>query len=307
MVERSLHVLVTGAAGHLGSHLAPALQAEGYAVSAIDRVSADALRVPVRCVDLNDAVGLRSVLEGVDLVVHCASIHPWKRYDDADYLRCNVQGAWALYTAIRQAGIRRVVLTSSIAAGGYGRIAPDSWPVSESMQFPLADLYSFTKHAQEDIARHFAETHGITTWALRPPAFMPVSDPLTQGGRLLGSYAVVDDMVSAHVAAVQALTELSASHQMSAMEVIHTTTALPYTPADAQEIGFQGDPLPLAQRYWPYATDWLVHHGYTPTWLAAVYDVRKAARLLNWRAACGFPEWFTQQTGRCPTTGEPLA
>ena len=91
-------------------------------------------------------------------------------------------------------------MTSSIAAIGYSNVPVESWPVTEDMQFPLGDLYSYTKHAQEDIARLFAYRNAISTIALRPPAFMPIP-ALDTGFALTGNFAVVDDIAAAHMAA----------------------------------------------------------------------------------------------------------
>lgn len=302
-----MRVLVTGSAGYLGSRLAEALAAEGLSVTGLDREEASDPVVPTLRVDLSDTTALAEALDGVDLIAHCASIHPWKRYSDSDYIRCNIEGTWHLYSAAVRATVRAFVLTSSIAAAGYTAVPRAAWPVPEDAQFPLGDLYSLTKHAQEDAARLFATVHGVRTLALRPPAFMPAASEAETGFRLMGTYAVVDDIVAAHVAAVRVLAGVSEpGGPLALFEAVNTTNALPYQPEDSPLVGPGGDPLPLARKYWPHAAHWAEQHGYVPGWLAAVYDISKAERLLGWRPRVGFAEWFAAHTGRCPVTGETV-
>ncbi|MBD3174392.1 MAG: NAD-dependent epimerase/dehydratase family protein [Armatimonadia bacterium] len=307
MVRRpGMRVLVTGASGYLGSRLAAALHARGYDVVGVDREAPLVDEIDMRRMDLCDVDSLEGVLEGVDLVAHCASIHPWKPYTDADYIQCNVQGTWHLYECARRAGIDKVVLTSSIAAAGYSGIPPEEWPVPEETEHPLGEVYSFTKHAQEDAAKSFAAMHGVRTLALRPPAFMPSPGPVDTGSRLLGAYALVEDMVSAHLAAVEVLGDgREGPDAPEVFEAVNTTNALPYRPSDAALIGPGCDLLPLARRYWPFAADWLEQQGYQPGWLPIVYDLSKAKRLLGWEPRWSFPQWFEHRAQRDPVSGVP--
>ena len=154
-VER---ILVTGAAGHLGSHLIPALTQDGFDVCGLDRVAPPAPTPGVRFIqaDLANPESVAQALSGRQLVVHCASIHPWKPYADSQYLDANVKGAWLLYAACAAQGINRVVLTSSIAAIGYPS-RTQCRRLREDDEFPLTDLYSFTKHAQNLAYRYYSE------------------------------------------------------------------------------------------------------------------------------------------------------
>jgi nucleoside-diphosphate-sugar epimerase len=293
-----MRALVTGAAGYLGGHLAPELAALGFDVLGLDRESpAEPLRgCEFAQADLCDREAVLGALAGVDVVVHCASIHPWKPYTDAEYVRCNIEGTWQLYAAAAQVGVKRVVLTSSIAAAGYAMIPTSAWPVAEDARFPVGDIYSLTKRTQEEIALLHATASLVRTIALRPPAFMPAPSEREVGLRLLGTYAVVADIVTAHVAAVEVTCGLrEPGRPLEPFEAFNTTNALPYAAEDAALIGPDGDLLPLVRKYWPEAAEWVAAGGKAPSWLAAVYDLSKAERVLGWRPETDFGEWFSRR------------
>ena len=275
----------------------PELIADGFEVTGLDIVDPAASPDGWRFVeaDLTDAEGLATALESADLVVHAGSIHPWKPYDDAQYWDSNVKGAWNLYSAAAALGIGRVVLTSSICAGGCGPIPVEDWPVDEDYLGALTDIYSVTKNMQETIAKSFVG-RGVRTIAMRPPAFMPV-EGIELGFRLLGGYAVVEDVVSAHVAAVRVMSgRQGPGGELGGFEAFHCTNKLPYGARDADIVG-DGVNLALAQRHWPDAAEWLAENGFEGSWLPASYDVTKAKRLLGWEAAHGFGQWFERSAG----------
>lgn len=297
-MTESTKVLVTGAAGHLGSHLVPELAGAGFEVTGLDVLRPEPFlqeEVDFVQADLTRPEMFRPVLEGRDILVHCASIHPWKDYTDDQYHDVNVKGTWHLYTAAAEAGVSRVVLTSSIAAIGYGPRSGAIPVVTEECMFSLGDLYSLTKHVQEDIAGMFADRGEVQTIALRPPAFMPRSD-LATGFALTGHFAVVEDMASVHLAAVEVLAgRRDVPRALSGFEAFFTTNALPYTQEDLAGPGGDGDIRPLVRKYWPEAYDWLVERGYEGGWLPAVYDLSKAQRLLGWEPQFNFGEWWEER------------
>lgn len=291
-----LRVLVTGAAGHLGSHLVPLLLETGLAVTGLDMAAPAAPPVGWRLLHgaLADRELLRAALTGQDLVVHCASIHPWKPYPDEQYLDANVKGTWLLYTAAAEAGVDRMVLTSSIAAAGYQAVPTGAWPVGEEQQFPLGDLYGLTKFSQEQIARLFAEQGRVQTIALRPPAFMPRPD-LETGFQLTGNFALVEDIAAAHLAAVRVLGGLQApGGALAPFQAVTVTNALPYTPGDAALLVDGNNVRRLAEKYWPAAYPWLVSQGYQGVGLYALYDLGRARRLLGWQPRHNFEQWYRE-------------
>ena len=296
--DKPVTVLVTGAAGHLGSRLVPMLIEDGFVVRGLD-MQTPTVPLPEACTflkaDLSDRTALRNALDGVGLIVHCAAIHPWKQYTDDQYLDANVKGTWHLYALAAEMGIDRIVLTSSIAAIGYSDVPQEACPVKEDAQFPLTDVYSYTKHAQETIARMYADRGRIRTFAMRPPGFMP-RDPWQTCVAMTGSFAVVSDIAAAHLAAARVMSDRQEpGGPVGFFEAFHTVNRLPYTPEDHRETG--GDRKRLAEKYWPDACKWLAANGHGLSGIATSYDISRAERILGWRPLFNFEEAYAALRG----------
>ena len=292
----SKNIVLTGASGHLGSHLIRQLAASGFKAKGID--IADLPVTPLEWefarADLTDFDQIREIFEGADVIVHCASIHPWKTYTDDQYLDANIKGTWHVYQAAAELGIDKVVLTSSISAVGFGNSGPDAWPATEEAIFPITDLYGITKHAQEDIARAFAGRNEVRTIALRPPAFMP-HDPLRTGIGLTANFAVVQDIMSAHVAALEVILGVRTSPDpMGPFEAFTVTNELPYRREDLGLLGEGKNNRELVRKYWPEAYDWLVEQGFEGARLNTLFDLSKARRVLGWEPTYNFEQWLAE-------------
>jgi nucleoside-diphosphate-sugar epimerase len=164
-------VLVTGASGFLGGHLAEAAVAAGDDVRALLRpgaaLSLDAGADHVETVpgDLSDPASLDVATRGVEIVHHSAA-----RVTDhgsrAQFYDTNVAGTARLLAAARANGVRRFVFVSSPSAVMDGG---DQVAIDESVPYPARylNLYSETKAAAERLVLA-ANTDGFTTCALRP-------------------------------------------------------------------------------------------------------------------------------------------
>jgi UDP-glucose 4-epimerase len=165
-----MRFLITGGAGFIGSALANHLAKEGHEVRVLDDLSSGDRGALLPAVhfsrgDINNIPLLWSVLQEVDCVYHLAarvSVAQSILYP-RDYNSVNVGGTVSLMEAMRDAGIRRVVLASSGAI--YGQ--QERQPVRE-IHMPHPDSpYAVSKWAAEHYVHAIGELWGIETVALR--------------------------------------------------------------------------------------------------------------------------------------------
>jgi dTDP-L-rhamnose 4-epimerase len=135
------HVLVTGGAGFIGSHVVAALRDAGHEVTIVDSGNPAAHRAPppetiagfpVRRVDVRDRTAIAAALTGVGAVVHQAAMVGLgvDLGDLPDYVGCNDLGTAVLLAEMAAAGVRRLVLASSMVVYGEGAYAcPRHGPV----------------------------------------------------------------------------------------------------------------------------------------------------------------------------------
>ncbi len=165
-----MRALVTGGAGFIGSHLVDALVARGDEVVVIDDLSTgQAVNVDaaadLREVSINDAGALGAAVAGCDLVFHLAARGSVAR-SIAEPLatdHTNVAGTLGVLCAARDAGVRRVVLSSSSSVYGGAKVRP----TTEDQPLVPRSPYAVTKLAGEHYARVFADLHGMETMNLR--------------------------------------------------------------------------------------------------------------------------------------------
>ena len=135
MPPSSRPTLVTGASGFVGAAVARALLAQGRKVRVLlrpqsDRRNIDGLDVEIRLGSLENTASLAAALEGCCALYHVAADYRlWVR-DEAPMMRANVEGTRLLMLAALDAGIERIVYTSSVATLGLspGSIADETTP-----------------------------------------------------------------------------------------------------------------------------------------------------------------------------------
>ena len=137
-----MKALVTGATGFVGSAVARRLLAGGHEVRVLVRASSNRanvadLDVDVVTGDLDEPSSLAAAVKGCDALFHVAADYRlWVPRPEEIY-RTNVEGSRNLLRAAAEAGIRRMVYTSSVATLG---INPDRSPADESTPVSLADI-----------------------------------------------------------------------------------------------------------------------------------------------------------------------
>lgn len=165
------HVLVTGGAGFVGSHLCDRLTEAGYRVSVLDDLSRGKREwVPAGTriyeVDVRDREGVAAAFEEAqpDLVAHLAALHFIPAVDDAPDLAeaINVGGTRNVLDAARAHPPERLVFASTAAV--YPNV---SEPLSEEREPLPIDLYGRTKLAGERLLEAFAVETGSTGIAAR--------------------------------------------------------------------------------------------------------------------------------------------
>ncbi len=161
-------VMVTGAGGFIGRHLVRRLAAGGSSVLALDvqpeSPFAGLKNVDYRTVDVRDDRALLTLLRGVDIVFHLASMHLQVHADEAAFQRVNVQASGVLVNRAAEAGVRRLVHTSSVGVYGHVEAPPATEDAPKRPQTP----YERTKLAGESLVIDRARASGLDVVVLRP-------------------------------------------------------------------------------------------------------------------------------------------
>lgn len=179
-----VNVAVTGAAGGIGRWVVRELRAAGHRVVALDRRPSDQVE-DLTVLDLGQAEEAIAALRGVEAVVHLAAVPgprqpPWSTFDP------NLTTTYHVLEGVREHGIARVVLASSIWAYGYNppaetRIPPQA-PLEEQMVVPTTNCYGLSKRLLEQMGREYAAVTGCQVvcmrypWVAQPEQLAPVRD-----------------------------------------------------------------------------------------------------------------------------------
>jgi UDP-glucose 4-epimerase len=240
-----MRILVTGGAGYVGSVSVEALVAAGHEVVVLDDLSTGHLWADLVGASLvdgtytdRDRVGHLLRRERIEAVLHCAarSLVGESILNPSIYYLQNVAGGIELLEAMRDTGLRRLVVSSTAAVYGV----PDVSPIPEDAALRPINPYGETKRTFESAAAWYGAAYGFRTVALRyfnvagaserngevhspethliPNALAAVADdgpPLTlfgqdyptPDGTPMRDYLHVEDLAAAHLAALEATAE----------------------------------------------------------------------------------------------------
>lgn len=237
-----MRILVTGGAGYVGSVTVERLLAADHHVTVVDDLSTGhRAAVPpaarLETTGYGDVTAMAALLERdrIDAVLHCGakSLVPVSMREPATYFASNVVGGLGLLDAMRAAGVRRLVFSSTAAV--YGLPSSDA-PLTETSPTAPINPYGATKLALEGAIRSYGEAYGLRAIALRyfnvagastangeahdpethliPNVLRAVegratltlfgTDYPTPDGTCIRDYIHVEDLADAHLAALEA-------------------------------------------------------------------------------------------------------
>jgi UDP-glucose-4-epimerase GalE len=324
-------VLVIGGAGYIGSHTARALRHAGHDVIVFDNLSTgyEFLAAGFELIkgDVLDAAALSRVLPRADAIMHFAA-HAYvgeSVTNPRKYFRNNVEGGLCLLNAALDAGVNKIIFSSTCAV--YGE--PAKVPIEENIPRQPVNPYGVSKlffeHALEAYGRaygfryaslryfnaagaddsgeigelHDPETHLIplalrAAAALGPELQVFGSDYPTPDGTCIRDYIHVNDLASAHV---KALDYLLAGKESFAVNVgTGTGASVQEVISAVEEITGKRVPRKIGPR----------RAGDPP---ALVANPAKAQSLLHWRATRDLSNivstawhWMQRSRSRCATT-----
>ncbi|MCQ8182074.1 NAD-dependent 4,6-dehydratase LegB [Methylomonas sp. SURF-1] len=170
-------VLVTGADGFIGSHLTEMLAARGCEVRALAQYNSfnswgwldDAAckhDIEVVCGDVRDPAFCRSICQGVDTVFHLAALIaiPYSYVAPDSYVDTNIRGTLNICQAARDAGVGRVIHTSTSEVYGTAQYVP----IDEKHPLQPQSPYSASKIAADAMAMSFFNAFNLPLTIARP-------------------------------------------------------------------------------------------------------------------------------------------
>ena len=172
-------ILITGADGFIGSHLAEALIRQGYNVRAfvlynsfnswgwLDRAPKEIRDgVDVFAGDIRDPHGVKEAMRGCDAVLHLAALIaiPYSYHSPDTYVDTNIKGTLNVLQAARDLSVRRVIHTSTSEVYGTARFVP----ITEEHPLQGQSPYSATKIAADQLAYSFYASFGLPVVIARP-------------------------------------------------------------------------------------------------------------------------------------------
>lgn len=165
------NVLVTGAGGLMGGYVIDALKGR-CTLSGLD-VLPDKSNIPHVTDTIVNPDAVAKACEGMDAVVHIAAIpNIWSGTGD-EIIHTNVTGTWNVLKGAEDAGVKRVIITSSDSVAGYtvlsgAMIPPDYLPVDSAHPRRPTDPYALSKKLCEEMAHSFVDRGAFEVVVMRP-------------------------------------------------------------------------------------------------------------------------------------------
>ena len=257
---------------------------------------------------ITDADAVGKALEGVDAVLHTATLHkPQVAFRArADFVDVNIHGTLTLLEAARARGVVRFVYTSTTSAFGDALEpepgAPAVWIDEDVVPVPK-NIYGATKCAAEDLCALFARNEGMATTVLRISRFFPEDDDSAaarqafsgenmKANEFLHRRVDVEDVASAHICALDRTAPGFGRYIISAPP--------PFSRDDLPRLPTQADAVIAA--YFPDAPGVFKRAGFAlPERIGRVYSSHRAVAELGWSPVYTFERVLAQIAA-----GEPI-
>lgn len=179
MSQPNSKILLTGADGFIGSHLAEALVLKGYTVKAfvqynslgswgwIDKIPSEIRReLDIVAGDIRDSYGVKKAMVGADAVLHLAALIaiPHSYNAPESYVDTNIKGTLNVLQAARELEISRVVHTSTSEVYGTAKFVP----ITENHPLQGQSPYSASKIGADQLAYSFFSSFELSVVIIRP-------------------------------------------------------------------------------------------------------------------------------------------
>ena len=276
-----MKLLLTGSAGRIGRAIHAAAIAQ-HDVSGLDRSPFSTTSL---IGDVADPELLKRAPDGVDAVIHTASLHAPHvgLASEAEFERVNVQGVRTLVELARQAGVQRIVYTSTTALYGAAVDGRGCQWIDEAVSPQPTTVYHRSKLAAEQVLAEAAGAH-LAVRVVRMSRCFP--EPVDHMA-LYRLHRGIDvrDVADAHLAALLA----GGAH----FQCCIASGATPFKREDHDRL-WQDPHAVLAQRCPSLLTDFARHGWPLPARIDRVYDATAAWQQWGWRSRYGYEEVIAQ-------------
>ncbi len=177
MILKDKKVLITGAGGFIGSHLAEQLVNYGASVKAFIRYNARNQwgwletspykdQMEIYCGDIRDFDSVKAALEGCEVVFHLAALIgiPYSYRSPLAYIKTNIEGTYNVLQVARDLGVERVIHTSTSEVYGTARYVP----INEDHPLQPQSPYSASKIGADNLALSYHNSFQLPVIISRP-------------------------------------------------------------------------------------------------------------------------------------------